>query len=154
MKTVLLVIAAVFLSVVSGGCCICCRRWSDSGKETLILTTGQYRAYTNGQMKVAGHYKDGKPYLVEDTIYKICSNSNGPFRDSDVYPATRNTLNALSLYRYSGEADGDYMFVLPTLIIYPIVLVELPIQLVLDTVLLPWDLYVAPKAPEGYRRAR
>lgn len=154
MKRILIIVAAVILSVVSGGCCICCRRWTDSGKETNVLTSGQYRAYTNGQMKVAGHYKDGSPYLVKDTIYKVCSNSNGPFRDSDVYPATRNTLNALSLYSYSRAEAGDYMMILPTLIIYPIVLCELPIQLVLDTVLLPWDAIVAPKAPEGYRKAR
>lgn len=147
-------ISAIILSVVSIGCCIECRSWKIDKEITghILPPSGTYHYYTNGEMRVCGRYKDGSPYMAPVCKYKHCSNANGPWAGSDIYPATRATLNALSGMSYSSPASGDYMMNIVILPCYPIVLCELPIQLVLDTVLLSWDLIAAPTTPEGYKK--
>ena len=65
---------------------------------------------------------------------------------------TRYVLNILSGWSYSSAASGNYMNNLITLPTYPIYIVELPIQLALDTVLIPFDWLNTPSCPEGYQK--
>lgn len=153
-------LAIVASAMILGGCCVLSRSWKIDQEITgnRLPAQSMYHCYTNGCMKTflyhdwqTGELREG---LTEDIVYKYCSNSNGPWQDSEIYPATRYTLNALSFYSYSSAASGDYMLSGYVLIGYPVVLVELPIQVVLDTVLLPWDLIAAPTTPEGYKKIR
>lgn len=130
--------ALLLLSIaLLSGCTISSRR-IDDGSDIRVLSSGYYAAYTNGQ----------------ETIYRKCSYVDGPFKNSTIYPATRVTLNMLSLYSYSSAASGDYMLIPTTLVFYPVVLVNLPIQFTLDTVLIPWDIYNVPKVPDGFKRRK
>lgn len=142
--------ASCFAVGINCGCCICSRSLSfDSEVEGHVLPpTGFYRAYTNGHVVVKGIYSYPK-----DPIYKHCSYNLGPWKGSDFYPATRMTLNALAGWTYSPACSGDYMNNLITLPLYPLVVCELPIQFVLDTVLIPFDFLNAPTSPEGYNLA-
>lgn len=129
--------ALLLLSIaLLSGCMISSRRIAGDTDEPQHLQTWYYATYTNDT----------------ERIFRKCSYVGGPFKDSTIYPATRQTLNALSLYSYSSAASGDYMLILPTLICYPFVVCNLPIQFCLDTVLIPWDLYNVPEVPEGFER--
>ncbi len=46
------------------------------------------------------------------------------------------------------------MLALPTLCVYPIVLIELPIQFCLDTLLIPYDMWNVPHPPDGYKQMK
>lgn len=153
MKYVKYAVSFVLLCV-SAGCCIGSRSWKIDKEITghVLPASGTYHCYTNGEMKVCGHYQDGSPYMAPICKYKYCSNTTGPWAGSDIYPATRSVLNALSFMSYSSAASGDYMLNIVILPCYPVVLVELPIQIVLDTILLPWDIIAAPTTPEGYKK--
>lgn len=133
MKALLLMSIALL-----SGCMISSRRIAGDNDEPQRLQSGYYAVYTN----------------TNDTerIFRKCSYSGGPFKDSTIYPATRRTLNVLSLYSYSSAASGAYMLIGPTLFVYPFVMCNLPIQFCLDTVLIPWDLYNVPEVPEGFER--
>lgn len=131
MKTFLLLSIALL-----SGCMISSRRIAGDNDEPQRLQSGYYAIYTNG----------------DERIFRKCSYVGGPFKDSTIYPATRNTLNVLSLYSYSSSASGAYMLIPPTLVVYPLVMCNLPIQFCLDTVLIPWDLYNVPEVPEGFER--
>lgn len=158
MKLVFKLFTGIIISAVSIGCCIGSRSWKVN-KEIdgyILPCSGSYHYYTNGLTKTVQlkHWKTGEIYTIQQTdcIYKYCSNANGPFAGSDIYPATRSVLNALSFFSYSGAASGDYMLGVIVLPCYPIVLCELPIQIILDTVLLPYDLIAAPTTPKGYTK--
>jgi len=157
MKKILKFLSVLFLIFVSGGCCISCRSWTIDKEITgnCLPASGTYHYYTNGLMKAytyrdwkTGELKEG---LTKDCVYKYCSNANGPWKGSEIYPATRYVLNGLSFFSYSSAASGDYMLGGLVLLTYPIWLIELPVQFVLDTVLLPWDVIAAPTCPEGYK---
>lgn len=157
-KKLLISSIALALAIITGGCCINCRSWKIDKEITgnVLPASGTYHYYTNG-CKKAFMYRDWqtgemKQGLTEDRIYKYCSNANGPWKGSEIYPATRYVLNGLSFFSYSSAASGDYMMGGFVLVTYPFWLVELPIQCVLDTVLLPWDLIAAPTTPEGYKK--
>lgn len=158
MKTFLKYFCAVALSVISVGCCIGSRSWKFDKEITgyVLPASGTYHWYTNGLTKTEtrwnSYYGSNVTYRTIDQVYKYCSNANGPWKDSEIYPATRQTLNALSFMSYSSPASGDYMLGIVILPCYPIVLIELPIQFVLDTVLIPLDLWMAPTTPEGYKK--
>lgn len=134
----------------NNGCCIASRQICFDKEITghVLPATGTYRCYTNGMVRTVGNYTYPK-----DPIYKYCSYNLGPWYGSDIYPATRMTLNALSGWTYSPACSGDYMNNIITLPLYPLVVCELPIQFVLDTVLIPFDLLNAPTVPEGYNFA-
>jgi len=158
MKKILKILAITALVSLSGGCCICCRSWKIDKEITghCLPASGTYHYYTNGLQKAytyrdyqTGEMKEG---LTTDCVYKYCSNANGPWAGSEIYPATRFVLNGLSLFSYSSAASGDYMMGGFVLVTYPFWLVELPVQFVLDTVLLPWDLIAAPTTPDGYKK--
>lgn len=158
MKFAMKIVAAFALACMAIGCCIESRSWKID-KEVprgTPLRTGLYCSFTNGEMVATRSWRsyDGKTgtYYSPKTIDKFCCYANGPWANSDIYPATRHTLNALSGWSYSSAASGNYMLNIVTLPCYPLVLVNLPIQFVLDTVLMPYDLIAAPTAPEGYRR--
>jgi len=136
----------LLMTVVTVGCCIDSRRLVDN-KEINVLTSGYYRVYTNGQVRAG--YIQGTSYPV--CQYRKCSYTGGPFANSDIYPATRNVLNHASLMSYSSAASGAYMENLINLPCYPIILIQIPIQFCIDTVLIPWDLFNTPKVPEGYQ---
>lgn len=154
MKTLLKYLAITAMIAISAGCCINCRSWKIDKEITghCLPASGTYHYYTNGQMRVCGKYANGNPVLTPVCKYKYCSNANGPWAGSEIYPATRFVLNGLSGFSYSSAASGDYMMCGVVLVTYPFWLVELPIQFVLDTVLLPWDLIAAPTTPEGYKK--
>lgn len=155
MKRLLQFLVCTLFLAVTGGCCIGSRNLV---KETHVLTSGYNVCYTNGEQTVSyvSTYYDGtkKTNYTAKAIYYTTSYVGGPWQGSFLYPATRQTLNALSLYSYSSAASGDYMLGLPTLCIYPVVLIELPVQFVLDTVLIPYDLINQPHPPEGYVRRK
>lgn len=158
MKTLTLLKQLFAFALIAGmiaGCCIGSRNMV---KETHVLTSGYNVCYTNGEKEVSAiwHYNDGtaKTNYCNKSIYYTTSYVGGPWSGSFLYPATRQTLNALSLYSYSSAASGDYMLGLPTLCVYPIVLVELPIQFCLDTVLIPFDIINQPNPPDGYVRRK
>lgn len=150
-------IAIILLALVTAGCCINCRSWKIDKEITgrVLPASGTYHYYTNGLMKTetwySSYYGSNVTHKVPDTKYKYCSNANGPWAGSEIYPATRFVLNGLSFMSYSSPASGDYMLNIVILPTYPIWLIELPIQFVLDTILLPWDLIAAPTVPEGYK---
>lgn len=142
-----LITMLVLIVSVCSGCCISTRNICE---KTQILQTGYYECYTNGVYRqVTGLWGTS---LKQGTIYYKTSYVGGPYEGAHVYPATRHVLNMLSLYSYSSAASGDYMLIGPTLVIYPFVLCELPIQFVLDTILIPFDLYNTPNPPEGYKK--
>lgn len=166
MKTFLKYFCAFALSVISVGCCICSRSWKFDKEITghWLPASGTYHWYTNGVYRAEMHkfvcydhetgvyYTTNKLVMVQGEVHKYCSNANGPWAGSEIYPATRFVLNALTFMSYSSAASGDYMLgtvILPT---YPLWLIELPIQFVLDTVLIPLDLWMAPTTPEGYKK--
>jgi uncharacterized protein YceK len=129
--------ALLLLSIaLLSGCMISSRRIAGNNDEPQRLQSGYYAVYTNDT----------------ERIFRKCSYTGGPFKDSTIYPATRRTLNVLSLYSYSSAASGAYMLIPPTLVFYPFVMCNLPIQFCLDTVLVPWDLYNVPEVPEGFER--
>lgn len=135
---------ASLLLLAAAGCCIESRRIA--GTEDLrVLQTGYYRAYTNGQYRVSGSYR----YPIAQ--YRASSYVGGPYAHSRIYPATRKVLNHASFMSYSGPESGDYMINIINLPCYPIILIQIPIQFCLDTILIPWDLYNTPKCPEGYQ---
>ena len=138
------IIAVMMLAEV--GCCITSRRIVNN-EDIRVLTSGYYRVYTNGQVR-AGIIQ-GTTYL--EAQYRKCSYTGGPFANSDIYPATRNVLNHASLMSYSSAASGAYMENLINIPCYPIILIQIPIQFCIDTVLIPWDLFNTPKVPEGYQ---
>lgn len=158
MKKLLKWFLVIVLAVVSGGCCICCRSWKFDKEITgyVLPASGTYHYYTNGQMKASTYYDytchSNVTHMVKDCKYKYCSNANGPWAGSEIYPATRFVLNALTFMSYSSAASGDYMLGIVILPTYPLWIVGLPIQFVLDTVLLPVDLLMAPTTPEGYEK--
>lgn len=132
------------LLLVSAGCCIESRRIA--GTEDLrVLQSSYYRTYTNGQYRVNGIYS------YPDAQYRASSYVGGPYAHSRIYPATRKVLNHASFMSYSDPASGDYMINIINLPCYPIILIQIPIQFCLDTILIPWDLYNTPKCPEGYQ---
>ena len=142
LMTILLLIVSV--------CCGCCIVNRNICEETQRLQTGYYECYTNGVYReVTGLWGTS---LKQGTIYYRTSYVGGPYEGAHIYPATRDVLNMLSLYSYSSAASGAYMLIGPTLVIYPFVLCELPIQFVLDTILIPFDLYNTPNPPEGYKK--
>lgn len=122
--------------VLLSGCMISSRRIAGNNDEPQRLQSGYYAVYTNGT----------------ERIFRKCSYTGGPFKDATIYPATRVTLNMLSLYSYSSAASGSYMLIGPTLTIYPLVMCNFAIQFCLDTVLIPWDLYNVPEVPKGFER--
>lgn len=131
---------ALFLLSIAllSGCMISSRRIAGNNDEPQRLQSGYYAVYTNTN--------------GTERIFRKCSYVGGPFKDSTIYPATRRTLNVLSLYSYSSAASGAYMLIPPTLVFYPFIVCNLPIQFCLDTVLIPWDLYNVPEVPEGFER--
>ena len=136
-------IAVFFLAAVTGSCCVGSR---NKVRETHVVASGYHVTYYSDEVVTNGIYKYNK------SIAYTTSYVGGPWEGSFIYPATRQTLNALSLYSYSSAASGDYMLAFPTLCAYPIVLVELPLQFCLDTILIPDDLWNVPNPPEGYKR--
>ena len=142
------------LLLAASGCCILSRNISG---PTRVVTSDFYHSYTNGNIVVSMWVidKDGNkiPYSYhnECICYKT-SYVGGPWRGSDLYPGTRYVLNILSGWSYSSAASGNYMNNLITLPTYPIYIVELPIQLALDTVLIPFDWLNTPSCPEGYQK--
>ena len=146
MKKMLKWLCATVLTVITVGCCIDSRRIAFD-REPDRLQSGYYHYYTNGLTEVVGFYS----YPVKP-IYKVCSYTGGPWRGSDIYPATRNVLNHASFMSYSSAASGDYMLNIINLPFYPVILIEIPIQFCLDTILIPWDLLNAPSTPEGYSK--
>lgn len=136
---------AAILAAVSAGCCIVAREWVDD-KEIHVIQSGYHHSYTNGM------YHGKPPWVYADTICKKCSYTGGPWAGSDIYPATRLVLNHASLMSYSSAASGDYMANIFNIPFYPIVLCQIPVQLCLDTMLLPFDLWNRPTCPEGYRQ--
>lgn len=150
-------ILVVITMLGAAGCCISSRSWRID-KEIPRYTpvgSGTYVTYASIETKTETvKYYDGRTETREvpkDYILKYCNYHTGPWEGSDIYPATRLTLNALSGWSYSSPASGDYMLNIVTVPLYPLVLCNLPIQFVLDTVLLPWDLISAPTCPEGYK---
>ena len=153
MKKYFLYFTLLLLAAISAGCCIMSR---NIVTKTKVLKSDYYIGYTNGVMHVFSYLIDENgneiPYTyVPESIYYKTSYMGGPYRGSLIYPATRNVLNILSMWSYSSAAGGDYMNNIVTLPTYPLYIVELPIQLVLDTVLLPFDLLNQPRPPEGYQ---
>ena len=129
------------------GCCYMSRNLCKELPPGRGLTSDYYVTYTNGVTKTQGTYTyDVYPH------YYVSSYVGGPYKGAILYPATRNVLNILSGWSYSSAASGNYMLNLITLPTYPIYIVELPIQTVLDTVLIPFDLINTPNPPEGYSR--
>lgn len=135
---------ASLLLLATAGCCIASRRIAGT-EDIRVLQTGYYRDYTNGQQRVNGIYS----YPVSQ--YRTSSYVGGPFAKSRIYPATRLVLNHASLMSYSSAASGDYMLNIINLPCYPFILIQIPIQFCLDTILIPWDLYNTPECPEGYQ---
>lgn len=135
-------ILCISLILMAAGCCIECR---NRVKETHVVGSGYHVTYCSDEIVTNGIYKYKK------SISYTTSYVGGPWEGSFIYPATRQTLNALSLYSYSSAASGEYMLALPTLCVYPIILIELPIQFCLDTLLIPYDLWNVPDPPEGYK---
>lgn len=135
---------ASLLLLATAGCCIESRRIAGT-EDIRVLQSGYYRVYTNGQQRVNGSYR----YPVAE--YRTSSYVGGPYAYSRIYPATRNVLNHASFMSYSSAASGDYMLNIINLPCYPIILIQIPIQFCLDTILIPWDLYNTPKCPEGYQ---
>lgn len=159
-------ISLAFLTGILSGCCICSRSWKFDKEITghVLPASGTYHYYTNGvyraemhefvgyNRETGGYYTTNKLVMVQGEVYKYCSNSNGPWKDSELYPATRLTLNALSFMSYSSAASGDYMLGIVIIPCYPFILCELPVQFVLDTVLIPLDWWMAPTTPTGYKK--
>ena len=138
------ILASLLLFAMAAGCCIEARRIA--GTEDLhVLQSSYYRTYTNGQQRVSNGYS----YPVAQ--YRTSSYVGGPYAYSRIYPATRLVLNHASFMSYSSAASGDYMINIINLPCYPIILIQIPIQFCLDTILIPWDLYNTPKCPEGYQ---
>lgn len=138
----------VLIASMCGGCCIINRNICEETPP--CIQSGFYECYTNGVYKeVTGLWGTS---LKQGTIYYRTSYVGGPYEGSHIYPSTRHVLNMLSLYSYSSAASGAYMLIGPTLLIYPFVLCELPIQFTLDTILIPFDLYNSPNPPEGYKK--
>lgn len=134
-------LSLVVLVVLASGCCIDCR---SKFEETHILRSGNYVCY-----KPIVSTNDAE-HAYRDYKYFNCSYRQGPWAGSAIYPGTRMVLNYASLFSYSSPASGDYMMGPVILMGYPIVLCSIPIQFCIDTVMLPWDIYNAPVAPEGY----
>ena len=135
-------VLSLSIITITAGCCIECR---NRVKATHVVGSGYHVTYYSDEVVTNGMYKYNK------SIAYATSYVGGPWEGSFIYPATRQTLNALSLYSYSSAASGEYMLALPTLCVYPIVLIELPIQFCLDTLLIPYDLWNVPNPPEGYK---
>lgn len=135
---------ASLILLATAGCCIESRRIAGT-ENVRVLQSGYYRAYTNGQQRVFGNYT----YPVSQ--YRTSSYVGGPYAHSRIYPATRLVLNHASLMSYSSAESGDYMVNIINIPCYPIILIQIPIQFCLDTILIPWDLYNTPKCPEGYQ---
>ena len=131
-------VGLVMLACLMSGCCIESRRVFE---RTRTVRSGNYVCYR----PIKADPKDYSQYQ-----YFKCSYRQGPWKGSAIYPGTRMALNAASLYSYSSAASGDYMMGFPTLCVYPIVLCSIPINFCIDTLVLPWDIYNAPVAPEGY----
>ena len=140
-----LYLTALVMTIVGIGCCIDSRRIVDN-QDLHVLKSGYYRCYTNGQTRVGSL---GYKYNV--AVFLKCSYTGGPWANSDIYPATRNVLNHASFMEYSSAASGAYMENMINLPFYPIIIIQIPIQFCLDTLLIPWDLYNVPKPPEGYQ---
>lgn len=142
----------ILMLLIGAGCCIDSRNMVV--KDVHVLTSGYYVCYTNGEMVASGHwiYNDGtvKTNFVNKSIYYKTSYVGGPWAGSFIYPATRNVLNHASFMSYSSAASGAYMENIINLPCYPIILLQIPIQFCLDTVLLPFDLINRPHPPEGY----
>lgn len=162
MKTFIKCIVAAIMATVACGCCISSRSWKIDKEITgyRLPASGMYATYVSDEpvyVDVPTAVKDGdlsiavlRKIKMNARVYKYCSYHNGPFAGSDIYPGTRMTLNALSGWSYSSAASGDYMMNVITIPLYPIVLCNLPVQFVLDTILLPYDLIAAPTCPDGY----
>ena len=131
-------LSLVVLVAVASGCCIDCR---SKFEETHILRSDNYVCFKP---------INAEPGNYNDYLYYNCNYRGGPWRGCSVYPGTRMVLNYASLFSYSSPASGDYMMGPVILMGYPIVLCSIPIQFCIDTVMLPWDIYNAPVAPEGY----
>ena len=149
MKSMKMWLIAVFLTIIGVGCCISSR---NIVRETRTCVSGYYMCYTNGVVRPYAYNIDqnGVTNYVWYTHESICyrtSYSGGPYPKSSIYPATRCVLNILSGWSYLPDAYMCNLYTLPT---YPIYLIELPIQLVLDTVLIPFDLLNTPNPPKGY----
>lgn len=152
MKKFLIITLITLMSLAITGCMISSRTFGNrNSKDLYILPGGRYHMYTNI------NYNASFPHNYQTNrycMYLSSSYSRGPWEGSDIYPASRECLNALSLYSYSEAASGDYMLIGPTLLVYPFVLIDLPIQFVLDTILLPYDLYNIAIPPENYIKVR
>lgn len=142
-------ILSLSLIAITAGCCIGSRA---RVKETHVVASGYHVTYYSDE--VVTNVTSYGTYKYNKSIAYTTSYVGGPWEGSFIYPATRQTLNALSLYSYSSAASGDYMLALPTLCVYPIVLIELPIQFCLDTLLIPYDMWNVPHPPEGYKQRK
>ena len=147
MKRLLQLLPVALLLASMSGCCIMARRIADN-EDVHVLQSGYYHTYTNGT------FHGEPPWQYANSIHRACSYTGGPWAGSDIYPATRLVLNHASFMSYSSAASGDYMINIINLPCYPIILVEIPIQFCLDTVLLPFDLLNRPTTPEGWTKIR
>lgn len=123
-------------------------------KNPRSVASDHYCVYTNGQLEARiDHYYNGRveTNYVNKTLYYSTSYVGGPYRGSFLYPGTRLDLNILSGWSYSSAASGNYMLNLFTIPTYPLYIVALPVEFVLDTLLIPFDLINQPHPSDDWK---
>lgn len=148
MMKALKTIIVVLVAIVVVGCCIDSRRICRESGRT--VQSDHYCVYTNDVLEAYTNVYGKLSYRAQTKYYTVSYNG-GPFRGSILYPGTREDLNILALWSYSSAASGNYMNNIITMPLYPLFIVALPIEFVIDTVLIPWDLYNSPQPTSEWK---